>query len=271
MRFLFKLSLITLFIAVSTFYLIGKGSFVPSPAFRNLSKKISPYLIREDHPIKGKLDQLFSKKRLLDSFEAMETAGFEILKTNSELNVARHPELPGVIFKFYLDSHDNEPRFKKLKLKEEFISENSLWLLRINGSNRVQKIIDEHRFEKYFKVSKGLIYLLPEDPKAIGPYPKSSIFIEKDMDILSDPENEACYRQKFNRELLEAFHILLKESGLYDSVYIDNNPFCRDGKIAFVDTEEYDRKPIPYEKLLPFFSPEMQTFWKCLIKEPYNE
>lgn len=268
MRILFKLSLISLFIAISTFYAIREGSFEPSLIPENLSKRINPYLLKEDHPIKRKLDLLFSKTRLLDSFEAMEKAGFEILKTNSELNVAKHPDIPGYVFKFYLDSHDNEPRFQKLKLKEDFISENSLWLLRIHGSKRVQKIIEDYHFEKYFKVSRGWIYKLPKDPKASGPYPKHSIFIEKDMGILSDPENEACYRQISDKELLKAFYILLKESGLYDSVYIDNNPFCKDGKIAFVDTEEYDRKPIPYEKLLPFFSPEMQIFWKCLIKEP---
>lgn len=267
MHILFKLTLITLLIALSIVYGSRQGSFEPSLIPQNLSVAISPYLLKQDHPIKEKLDQLFSKERLLDSFKAMQTAGFEILKTNSELNVAKHPELPGYVFKFYLDSHDNEPRFKKLKLKEDFISENSLWLLRINGAIRVQKIIDEYRFERYFKVSKGWIYELPKYPKATGPYPKHSIFVEKDMGIVSDLENEACYRQKFDKKLLKAFYTLLKESGLYDSVYIDNNPFCRDGKIAFVDTEEYDRKPIPYEKLLPFFSPEMQIFWKCLIKE----
>ncbi len=226
-----------------------------------------PYFLPEDHPIKKNLDGIFGQSRLLASLQAFRDAGFNILNANSQLDVAFHPELSGYVVKFYLDSEDNLPYFNKLKLQDHYISEVRLWLLRIAGADRIQRILDTHHYNGIMKVSKQWIYPLPLEPKAAGPFPKYFIFVEEDMEVVDDTENMRRYRDEMTFDLLTAFYTVLKESGFYDSVYIDNNPFSHDGRIAFVDTEEYDRKPVPFEKVLKWLSPEMQEYWKELISE----
>lgn len=228
-------------------------------------EEAKPYFLPEDHPIKQRLDFLFSQTRLLDSYENLEKNGFRILNANCELDVAVHPDLNGYVIKFYLDSNDNTAYFKKLKLEDTYISEVRLWLLRMAGVNRVQKIIDAHHYHDKIKVPKKWIYPLPLNPEATGPFPKHFILVAEDMQIVNDEENKKCYREEMSPDLLKAFYTVLKEGGFYDSVYIDNNPFCKDGKIAFLDTEEYDRKPVPFVKLLPNLSLANQIFLQQLM------
>lgn len=228
-----------------------------------------PHFLPNDHPIKAQLDALFSYDRLLDSTENFIRSGFQIINPTRELKVATHPALEGYIIKFYLDTHNNYLRFLKLKLEDDYVSELRLWLLRVVGAQRMQSILDQHQYNHIIKVSKAWIYPLPVSPAAKGSFPKYFILVESDMNIVDDAENERRYREEMSPELLQAFFTVLKQSGFYDSVYIDNNPFSEDGKIAFVDTEEYDRKPVPFEELLPYFSLEMQIYWKQLILESY--
>ena len=246
------------------------GSYQRHPTIpEEVWKEAKPHFLPENHPIKKNLDRLFGQSRLLDSLQALRDAGFNILNADSELDVAFHPELSGYAIKFYLDSEDNQPYFNKLKLQDHYISEVRLWLLRIAGADRIQRILDSHDYNKIMKVSKQWIYPLPLEPKAAGPFPKYFIFVEEDMKIVDDAENMRRYRDEMTFDLLKAFYTVLNESGFYDSVYIDNNPFSYDDRIAFVDTEEYDRKPVPFEKVLKWLSPEMQRHWKELICEKH--
>jgi hypothetical protein len=246
---------------------VAEESFYPrDPSIPNeIWNEAKPYFLPEDHPIKKNLDRLFEQSRLLDSLEVLRDAGFKILNANSELDVAFHPDLSGYVIKFYLDGEDNRPYFNKLKLQDRYISEVRLWLLRIGGAKRIQQIIDSHHYTGIMKVSKQWIYPLPLEPKATGPFPKYFIYVEEDMKVVDDVENKRRYREEMNPYLLKAFFTVLKKSRFYDSVYIDNNPFSTDGRIAFVDTEEYDRKPVPFEKVLKWLSPEMQIYWKELM------
>lgn len=235
---------------------------------QELWDEAKPFFLPNDHPIKNQLDALFTQGPLLDSFEEMEKAGFTLFNANSELDVAIHPNLPGYVVKFYLNTHDNQPRFTKLKLKDTYISEARLWLLRIYGAKRIQNILDEHQYHHIMKVPKIWIYPLPLASSS-KQFPKNFILIEENMNIVDDEENTKSYREKMTPFLLKALYTVLKESGFYDSVYIDNNPFSRDGRIAFVDTEEYDLKPVPFEKLTKHFSPEMQVYWHQLMAEDH--
>lgn len=247
--------------------------FIPFPAIAAIPQELwdeaKPFFLPNDHPIKNQLDALFTQGPLLDSFEEMEKAGFTLFNANSELDVAIHPNLPGYVVKFYLNTHDNQPRFTKLKLKDAYISEARLWLLRIYGAKRIQNILDEHQYHHIMKVPKIWIYPLPLASASSKPFPKNFILIEENMNIVDDEENTKNYREKMSPFLLKALYTVLKESGFYDSVYIDNNPFSGDGRIAFVDTEEYDLKPVPFEKLTKHFSPEMQVYWHQLMAEEH--
>ncbi|WP_154017777.1 hypothetical protein [Candidatus Protochlamydia phocaeensis] len=261
--------LVILFAACNFFgFAQEKESYQKPPHVpENVWNEAKPYFLPEDHPIKKRLDLLFGHARLLNSLDTMRQAGFRIIEAESELDVAFHPDLPNYVIKFYLDDHDNQPRFAKLKLSDPYISEVRLWLLRIEGAKRIQKILDAHHYNAIMKVPKEWIYPLPLKPEATGPFPKYFILVEEDMHIVDNQENIRKYREDMTPALLKAFYTVLKEGHLYDSVYIDNNPFSYDGRIAFVDTEEYDRKPVPFEKILPYLSPDMQNYWRTLMRE----
>lgn len=246
----------------------ARACYQRSPAIpEEVWNEAKSYFLPEDHPIKKRLDDLFGRNRLLNSLETMQQANFRILNTSSELDVAIHPEIPQYVIKFYLDDHDNQPRFTKLQLLDCYVSEVRLWLLRIEGTKRIQKILDTYNYNTIMKVPKEWIYPLPLTPQATGPFPKYFILIEENMHIVDDKENIRKYQEEMTPFLLKAFYNVLKEGKFYDSVYIDNNPFSRDGKIAFTDTEEYDRKPVLFEKILPYLSLEMQMYWKTLIRQ----
>lgn len=70
------------------------------------------------------------------------------------------------------------------------------------------------------------------------------------MGLLSDSKNEEAWEstKKIRKSKLEALFHLLKEEKLIDSVYIDNIPFSRNGKITFIGTEHYhsDEKTARY-------------------------
>lgn len=225
-----------------------------------------PHFLPKDHPIKNRLDALFSKTRLLASYETLKQAGFRIHISKSELDVVFHPDLKGYIIKFYLDTHENLPYFNKLNLTDKYISEVRLWLLRIAGVARIKEILDKHHYHHLIKVPKKWIYPLPLTPESKDVFSKYFVLVEEDMNLVNDEENKRRYREEMTPELLKALYTVLKEGVLYDSVYINNNPFSTDGKIAFIDTEEYDRKPVPFEKLLPHLSTEMQVYWKKLMQ-----
>jgi hypothetical protein len=69
------------------------------------------------------------------------------------------------------------------------------------------------------------------------------------------------------KEMLLAFYHLLTEFHLIDSVYADNTVFCKDGKLAFLDTEHamVEAVPVPITSVGQYLNPEMLAFWEQLI------
>lgn len=72
-----------------------------------------------------------------------------------------------------------------------------------------------------------------------------------------------------NKEKLEALYTMLSENLLIDSTFIDNIPFSKDGRIAFIDTEHYNStlKEVCYEMVGAQLSPNMQEHWNQLINK----
>src|SRR5262245_60946940 len=68
------------------------------------------YLLSGDHPLRGWLDTLFSTSSILDSEKTLRAAGFQILACiPTHPAIARHPCVPGYIFKMYLNSEKKRP------------------------------------------------------------------------------------------------------------------------------------------------------------------
>jgi hypothetical protein len=230
-----------------------KPSDVPDSTWR----EVKPYFLPTDHPIKAKLDKIFSSSRVTANHRAMRKAGFSCHDRGKRLIVAKHPQLKGYLIKTYLDIHEFGAQDWKA------------WIHRIQGAQQIQKSIKKHGYTDLMKVPKKWIYLIPSPPPATGaPHPRHFVLVVEDMRPYSYLKNAAKFYFLMDKKRLTALYTIVRENGLTDSLYIDNIPFCRDGKHAFLDTEHFhtEIRPIRYERLLPKLSSEMQDYWNQLAQ-----
>ena len=87
------------------------------------------------------------------------------------------------------------------------------------------------------------------------------------MNIVDKAKNKKKYRESITENQLFALFNVMNSVGLADSVHIYNIPFCKDGKIAFIDTEMHHLWPIAFHLLTPSLSLKMQECWKKLTSE----
>ena len=237
-------------------------SVEPVPYQRNRIDPVSwemaePFLIPEDHPIKGKLDAIFSKTRATTSIETFKKAGFEYLPLRKWDNVivAWHPKLKGHLVKVYLDDQIGIPDLHAL-------------IQRIYGAEKIRAAINEFGYQKMLKVPRKWLYPLPDLPESLpGLQRKQFILVAEDMHLVSGYENELLWKNSVSKTTLKALFHLLESLGLKDSVYITNIPFSVDGKIAFIDTEHHGKWPVEHPKLLHFLSKKKQKYWSELIRD----
>jgi len=213
-------------------------------------------LLPEDSEEKKILDQIFSKRRVLDSRKSMQKSGFIVLSAPERpVIIATHEKLKGYIIKAYLDSYsiDAGMKFKR----------------RIDGARLIQRSIEAHGYEDLMKTPGKWLYALPVDSKSTDDAPRHYFIIlcEK-LDILNDEKNEIAYKKQMNKPLLEALFTILTENVLIDSTYIDNVPFCKDGRLAFIDTEHFNvtDRPLKLHHLQSKLSSKLQTYWMELIE-----
>lgn len=222
-----------------------------------LWKELEPYFLPEDHPAKLALDNIFSKKRLLLSKKALQHAGFDVLKHRQrDIVIAWHPSIKGYLIKAYLDN-------KK-------IDEWKWWKNRIDGVRQVQACIDRYNFNSIMKTPKKWIYPLPSEPSPPdfpGVRRKNFILVVEDMYTLTKKENKNAYKHTMTASTLDALYIVLTENLLVDSIFPPNIPFCRDGKIAFLDTEHFNNteRPMKLWKMYNYLSSDMRAHWQKLL------
>jgi len=220
-------------------------------------EELTSYFLPEDHPIKNKLDSIFKKRRVLKSIGSLHAAGFRFLKNSQDkIIVVKHDELKGFLIKMYLDDSS----------EMEWV----WWKKRVDGSKVIANAIQASGYEHIFKVPKKWIYPLPAQPSPASSdriFRKNFILVVEKMDILSDRSNKKAWKKKMNRPTLEALYTIIMENLLLDSVYADNTPFCKDGKIAFIDTEHTldTTQPIPIWAVGHYLSEEMLDYWEHLL------
>ncbi len=223
-------------------------------------REVLPFLLPEEFEIKGKLDELFKDSRAILNSSSLKMAGFTISKPQefSLIVVTKHPNFPGYIFKIYLDNEKKKP---DTKAQDYFIK-------RVKGSLAVQKCINENHLDAYFKVPKKWIYPLPAYGKQVKKYShKNFILVEEDMQILTAKANMKAWKSSMvTKELLVGLHCILTEVGLIDCAKIDNIPFSKDGRVAFVDTESFGFPKVPLHRLKEMIPSNMRSFWSKLIK-----
>lgn len=221
---------------------------------------VKPYLLPENHPIKSKLDRMFSRNRVTLTPSTFKKAGFKRNRVGrwSRIMASNHPHLLGYFIKAFADT--------ELSVKEDW----KKFIHRIEGAKAIRDCIVNHGYQSKFKVPNKWIYPLPVEPsppKANYYLRKNFILVAEDMKIWDHKSNEDRYYKKMNKPLLDAMYTIFQEVGLFDSVFAFNVPFCKDGKIAFIDTEYHHKWPVPFHKMSRYLSPEMEKYWNKLIRE----
>lgn len=217
--------------------------------------EVVPYLLPEDHPAYKKLEKLFSKARWTESLDSLKEGKFLFKKHKAWDNVvvAKHDKLRGYILKIYTDDQMG-------------VNARALFLQRVRGAQFIQEVIENHNYSDMFDVPRKWIYVLPETNVNPSLDTKHFILVAEDMHIVDQDLNYSFWKSSnVSKELLLALFTLLTEGGLIDSIYIDNIPLNLEGKIVFIDTEHYQKRPIKYHYLTKRFSKSNQVYWQTLF------
>lgn len=227
----------------------------PSNIDEDKWNQISQYFLPEDHPIKTSLDRIFTESRPTLNRQALIDAGFRKTKPRSYSRtiVSSHSQLKGYLLKIYTDDNPKD------ELKE-FIN-------RITGAESIREAIQQKGYSHHFKVPHKWLYPLPQNSAGQhGHHRKNFVLVVEEVDILS---NESNYRlwagAAMSPRLLREVYELITDLGLDDSIFPFNIPFTKSGKLAFVDTTQHHRWPIPYHRLTKYLSGPMQSYWKKLV------
>lgn len=223
--------------------------------------KIAPYLLPIGHPVKPVLDRIFSRSRVLENERTLVDAGFEIIsgpRVRSFVIVARHPEVPGYVFKLHLDS---ESRCRKEV-------PHWLWLVRrCIGAKGIRKIIKRENITNFVVPDKWL-YVLPVYPFSSALNPEPLILIETDMELESKEVTIEKWKTVVTRKHLDELYLILKHGhGGHGLLKLPSNvPYTKHGKFAFTDTEDL-KADLKLEYIKRYLSKDMQRYWDKLIKK----
>jgi hypothetical protein len=227
----------------------------PEHVQQHIWEALQPHFLPNDHPIKARLDSIFSK-RVNRNVLSLETAGFTTPKPGKYSNtvVSKHPKLKGYIVKLYTESEPVNDGFELL--------------LRIKGAQIARDLIARYGYESYFEVPEKWIYPLPASVEGKGPHRKSFVLIAEDMGLMHKSENQYWFKTDFiSKEILDALYTIVQEGGLDDSILPFNIPITKNGKLAFIDTAVFHRWPIRFYMLTQYLSSSKQKYWKKLIKQ----
>lgn len=224
--------------------------------------RIAPHLLPLHHPMRATLDSIFSKSRVIENERTLIDAGFTIIAGPMPLSfiiVARHPEVPGFVFKLYLDS---ETRQRKEIPHWQWLAR------RCDGARGIRKIIKRDNI-RYFTVPDKWLYVLPIYPFSNVLNPQPLILMETDMEPVSLATTELMWKTIITRKHLDELYSIFKHGyGGHGTIFLTNNiPFTKQGKFAFTDTED-PREALKLKDLQhikKYLSKDMQRYWDTLI------
>ena len=170
------------------------------------------------------LGSLFTDSAMFDSRKAWRRAGFDVFDPakDTECMVAAHRSTPGYLFKKYTDD---------VSQREQRANYDA----RIEGARRVAALIRRESLQHVI-VPKKHLHDLP--PKIFGK--SARILVVERIDIVGREASERRYRDIPDGVLRDLLRVLMELPGLDSNS--KNVQFTREGKIAFVDLENWDRK-----------------------------
>lgn len=238
-----------------------KSDFLAYPHLtQEMMEKISPYLISKNHPMKARLDKIFSTIRVTRNINIFLRSGFKILEQGprSYVVVAKHQNLPGHLVKCYFDD----------EIREKWGKPSWYWLSkRCEGAKKIREIIKKYKI-RHFSVPKKYIYLLPllRKTEPIDPcyIRHPALLLVTDMNLVSEKENLHAWKHFVNKEILKELYIIitLAKGASYRA---DNIAYSRSGKFCFIDSEYPSRGP-EYDRISKYLSDPMKEYWNSLVE-----
>lgn len=191
-----------------------------------IQDEIAQYILPKGHLLQKKLKKLFQDPKMFNSPRELNKLGFRLSSHYKRgLMVAWHPKARQYMIKKFNNSISYNMQLEN-------------YIRRIKGAKALRQFIKNNNIETII-VPKKWLYQLPEnfsDPVNGEP---SYVLIAERIDILYRNETRKKYSEKIPRKTLrELTAILLNFTGL-DSV-LDNMPFTKSNKIAFIDTYKWD-------------------------------
>lgn len=235
-----------------------KGRYVQSPYVETIVwNYVQPFFLPENHPVKPKLDRLFSK-RVTQSSSTLKKAGFtqpDPMKFSKTI-VSPNKNVPGYMFKFFCDDQKGISDWQRL-------------FYRVTGAIYIQDALNRYNINHLFVVPSKWIYPLPAEPSPPANMErKNFIVVEDKLDIYTGSENNKMWKSPIiNPVTLTWIVFLLQELGLSDSPYNFNMPITKDNRISFIDTEHHHKWPVPLYKLWSYLSSDMGSFWNELCRQ----
>lgn len=223
---------------------------------RSTQSKLKPYFLPLQHPMKPVLDQICEQGRILKNEESFEKAGFEILlkkraghTKHAFWHLARHPLVPGYLFKVYLDAETNLKR-------------NEGWQKlanRCRGAANIRRLIQKKGIQ-HFVVPEKWLYKLP-----LGSDSRQQpvILMVTDMCLTGRSACRKAWKNATKEQLDELY--CFYSHGYGSTSLVHNVCYTQEGKFAFIDTELPDRK-VNMNSVFKYFSEEMQEYWENLIQ-----
>lgn len=212
-------------------------------------KALEPYMLPRNHPLKGYLSILFSTPTMFKSAEHFRKAGFHVIRGHRKLMVGGHPHVPDYLFKKFPNCM---PQVQQL---ENFLK-------RQKGAQILRNYIVTHNF-KYLVIPQKWLIKLPRSFSQ-GDKDRSYILVVDNMDIHRDYDDPKgiCRQLYYNMDIdmLTELCTILHAVGGCDA-FPRNQPFTKEGKIAFVDTEHVGKMKGHFLKhIVPALNEELQAY-----------
>lgn len=226
---------------------------------QDVKKKIKPYHLPPQHPMREFLDSLCVNKRITLNKKTFHKAGFRTIdkRPRSYIRVAKHSKMPGYLVKVYLDTVLNEKRHKP----------SWYWLVnRCQGALKVSAVIRKHRI-KHFVVPDKWIYCFPaepsppEDPQYTRHF---ALLLATDMNLAPSKQNYKAWYSFITTDHLDELYVIISRAK-GSSYRPDNIAFTKDKLFAFIDTEYPSAGP-DYKGIREYLNPEMAQYWDKLVK-----
>ncbi|MBP9841867.1 MAG: hypothetical protein KBC64_05525, partial [Simkaniaceae bacterium] len=198
-------------------FLTSKTTPSDSPGIsREMKKMITPHLLPLDHPAKSMLDFIFAESGVTKNTKSLVNAGFSIItiQSKSSIIVARHPLVPGFVFKIYRDSHPTGR--KKIPGWECLV-------LRCMNAKKVKKIIQKHDLQ-HFTVPDKWLYLLPTTSSHLRKNHQPVILLATDMEIEHHKKTKNAWKTMITHTHLDELYTILN-AGYGSYCLVNNIPF----------------------------------------------